>query len=71
MSFEIILSPDTSRSSVMETRAVCAVAAFSWKHQRAISFSFKVSNAGVKNHFTITFRVNTAVEEYGSNYPIS
>jgi hypothetical protein len=31
MPFEIIVSPNTSRRSVMETRAVCAVARSCWK----------------------------------------
>jgi hypothetical protein len=60
------LSPNLWRGSVMETRAVCAVAPSRWKKPRAIS-----SNEGAQSHFTITFRADGVIEDYAAAYPIS
>jgi hypothetical protein len=69
MSFEILLSLNTSRSTVIETEAVCSntVMLETAMGNFALTYMF---NEEVKNHFITTFQGDSVTEEYGAYYPI-
>jgi hypothetical protein len=58
VSFEIILSPNTSHSIIMEAQVMCS--------------STLLSEVPVEslNHFTIMFRVDSVIEKYKADYLI-
>lgn len=66
MSIEAVMSPNKSRSSVMETRSMCAVAEVAVANFTHIY----TSSESLKNPFSITARFGGVVK-YGADYPIS